>query len=77
MFVFDLHFISVAFKTAAVKDLLQLRFTQIGLLYFLSSSVLAVSWISVITKKLYKVVVILHNIYMYRFSLAIVAKRID
>lgn len=67
----------MAFKTAAGKDLLQLRFTQIGLLYFLSSSVLAVCWISVITKRLYKVSGILRNIYMYRFSLAIVDKRID
>lgn len=66
----------MAFKTAVVKDL-QLRFIQIGLLYFLSSSVWAVCWISVIAKSLYKVVLILHNIYMYRFSLAIVAKRID
>lgn len=66
----------MAFKTVAVKDL-QLRFNQIGLLYFLSSSVLAVRWISVITNSLYKVVGILHNIYMYTFSLAIVAKRID
>lgn len=67
----------MAFKTAVVKDLLQLRFTQIGFLYFLSSSVLAVCWISVKTKNLYKVVGILHNIYMYRVSLAIVAERID
>lgn len=66
----------MAFKTAAVKDL-QLSFIQIGLLYFLSCSVLAVRWISVITKSLYTVVEILNNIYMYRFSLAIVAKRID
>lgn len=66
----------MAFKTAAVKDL-QLRFTQIGLLYFLSSSALAVRWISVITKSLYTVAEILHNIHMYTVSLAIVAKRID
>lgn len=66
----------MTFKTAAIKDL-QLRFTQTGLLYFLSYSVLAIRWISVIAKSLYTVVEILNNIYMYRFSLAIVAKRID